>query len=57
MAKYIVRFHRDAWTDIVVEAPDEDEAYEQASEKYNAGEYEDSDEDFENTNVEFIKVK
>lgn len=54
--KYLVRFHRDAWTDIEVVAKNEEEAYELADEKYNEGDYEDSDEDFENTEVEIVSV-
>jgi len=55
MAKYTYRFHRDAWTDITVEANNEEEAQEKAMEKYNAGEYEDIDENFENTHYELLK--
>lgn len=51
---FVFRFHRDAWTDIKVMAPDEDTALERAEEKYNAGDYEDSDENFENTNVDNV---
>ena len=51
---FVFRFHRDAWTDIKVMAPDEDTALERAEEKYNAGDYEDTDEDFENTNVDNV---
>ena len=55
MAKFTYRFHRDAWTDITVEANNAEEAEEIAMEKYNNGEYEDIDENFENTNAELIK--
>ena len=52
---FTFRFHRDAWTDITVEAKNAEEAEELAMEKYNNGEYEDADEDFENTNFELIQ--
>lgn len=52
---FTFRFHRDAWTDITVKANNAEEAEEIAMEKYNNGEYEDIDENFENTNVELIK--
>lgn len=52
--KFTVRFHRDAWTDITVEAKNEEEAYELAEEKYNNGKYEDF-ENFENTHYEIFK--
>lgn len=51
---YTVRFHRDAWTDITVKAGSEEEAFELAEAKYNEGDYEDSDEDFENTHYEIL---
>lgn len=54
---YTFRFHRHAWTDITVEAKDEETAQELADEKYNNGEYEDSDEAFENTYVELVKTE
>jgi len=52
--EYTIRFHRDAWTDITVKAKNEEEAYMLADEKYNEGDYEDSDEDFENTYREIV---
>lgn len=52
--KYTFRFHRHEWTDITVEAESEEEAAELASDKYNAGEYEDDPEAFENTDMENI---
>ena len=51
---FTFRFHRDAWTDITVEATSVEKAQELAMEKYNNGEYEDEDEGFENTNFELI---
>lgn len=51
---YTFRFYRRAWTDISVTAWDRETAEELASDKYNAGDYDDSDEDFENTDVELI---
>ena len=54
MEKYTVRFHTHGWTDITVEADSEEEAAELASDKYNCGEYDDSDTDFENTNMENV---
>ena len=54
---YTFRFHRHAWTDITVEAKDEETAQELADEKYNNGEYEDSDENFENTHMELLKTE
>lgn len=57
MAKYTFRFHRDAWTDISVEAENADEARELADEKYNEGDYEDIDENFENTYVDLVGGK
>ena len=41
--------------DITVEAETETEAEEIAGEMYNNGEYDDSDEDFENTYIELIE--
>lgn len=55
MAKYTYRFHSDAWVDISVEAEDEESAQILADERYNNGEYDDSDTDFENTYSELIK--
>lgn len=52
--KFTFRFHTHGWTDITVEAEDEDEAAELASDKYNEGDYDDSDSDFENTDMENV---
>ena len=52
--KFTFRYHRDAWTDIEVEADNVEEAREAADDKYNAGDYEDDSECFENTYVELI---
>ena len=52
--EYTFRFHRDTWTDITVKAKNKEEASMLADDKYNEGDYEDSDEDFENTYVELI---
>lgn len=55
--KYTFRFHRDAWTDISVEAKSYEEAETLANDKYHNGEYEDSYEDFEDKNVDLISVE
>lgn len=64
--KKVFRFHAHTWTDVVVDESeldlngDEDEEtidemfYEKAQEKYNDGDYDPSDDDFENTDVEEI---
>lgn len=52
--KFTFRFHTHGWTDITVEAEDEEEAAELASDKYNEGDYDDSDSGFENTNMENV---
>lgn len=55
--KKVIRFYQRAWVDIAVEVDadaTEDEIYEIASEKYNNGEYDDSDTDFENTDYEDV---
>lgn len=52
--KFTFRFHTHGWTDITVEAENEEEAAELASDKYNEGDYDDSDSDFENTDMEDI---
>ena len=52
--KYTFRFHHHEWTDITVEAASEEDAAELASDKYNAGEYEDDVEAFENMDMENI---
>lgn len=57
MAKYTYRFHSDAWVDIAVEAEDEESAQILADERYNNGEYDDADTDFENTYSELIKTE
>ena len=54
LKEYTFRFHRHAWTDITVEASDEEEAEMLANDKYNEGDDDDSDEDFENTDCENI---
>jgi len=54
---YTFRFHRHAWTDITVEANDEETAQRLADEKYNEGDYDDSDEDFENTHMELLEAE
>jgi len=46
--KFTFRFHTHGWTDITVEAEDEEEARELADDKYNNGEYDDDASDFEN---------
>ena len=52
--KFVIRHHWHQWVDIVVEAHDEDEAYELAGEKYNEGDYEEEPDNFENTEVENV---
>ena len=52
--KYTFRFHTHGWTDITVEAENEEEAQMLADDKYNEGDYDDSDTDFENTDCENI---
>jgi len=54
MAKYTFRFHTHGWTDITVEADNEEEAFELADDKYNEGIYDDKDTGFENIDVENI---
>ena len=52
MQKRVIRFYQRSWVDIVVEVPDDaddEEVFEAASERYNNGEYDDADTDFENT--------
>ena len=52
--KFVIRHHWRQWVDIVVEARNEDEAYELADEKYNEGDYEEEPDNFENTEVENV---
>ena len=52
--KFTFRFHTHGWTDITVEAENEEEAQELADDKYNNGEYDDDASDFENTDCENI---
>ena len=55
--KKVIRFYQRSWVDIIVEVDadaDDEEVYELASERYNNGEYDDSDTDFENTNYEDV---
>ena len=52
--KYVIRHFWRQWVDIVVEAHDEEEAYELAGEKYNEGDYEEDPGNFENTEVENV---
>ena len=54
MAKYTFRFHTHGWTDISVEAENEEEACELASDKYNEGDYDDEATGWENTDCENI---
>lgn len=52
MKKKVIRFYQRSWVDIVVEVPDDatnEEVFEKANERYNNGEYDDADTDFENT--------
>lgn len=57
MAKFTYRFHSDAWVDITVEADNEEEARMFADQRYNNGEYDDADTDFENTHAELINTE
>ena len=52
--KFVIRHHWRQWVDIVVEAEDEDEAFELADEKYNNGDYAEEPDNFENTEVENV---
>ena len=52
--KYVIRHYWRQWVDIVVEAENEEEAYELADEKYNEGDYEEEPDNFENTEVENV---
>ena len=54
MAKYTFRFHTHGWTDISVEAENEEEALELAGDKYNEGDYDDEATGWENTDCENI---
>jgi len=54
LKKFTFRFHTHGWTDITVEATNEEEASDLAMDKYNCGDYDDSDSDFENTDMENI---
>ena len=57
MAKYTFRFHTHGWTDITVEADNLDDASYLANEKYNKGDYDYSDTDFENERMELLSKK
>ena len=52
--KYVIRFNWRQWVDITVEAHDEGEAYELATDRYNEGDYEEDSENFENTDAEIV---
>ena len=52
--KFTFRFHTHGWVDISVEAENAEEAADIASDKYNNGEYDASNEDFENTDMENV---
>ncbi len=52
--KYVFRFHWRQWVDIVVTAENEEEAAELATDKYNEGDYNAQDADFENTHMENV---
>lgn len=57
MKKRVYRFHAHVWTDVVVEVDDnmsDDECLELAADKYNEGDYESQDDNFENTDCEEI---
>jgi hypothetical protein len=54
LKKYVIRHHWRQWVDIVVEAHDEEEAFELAGDKYNEGDYEEDPGNFENTDVENV---
>ena len=52
--KFVIRHYWRQWADIVVEARDEQEAYELAGDKYNEGDYEEDPGNFENTEVKNV---
>lgn len=52
MAKYKFRFHAHTWQDIEVDANDREQAFEIANDIYNSGKYEETPNNFENTNCE-----
>lgn len=55
--KYTYRFHIVGWTDITVEADNEEDAEILADEKYCEGDYEEQPENFENTRMELIETE
>ena len=55
MAKYTYRYYAKTWTDINVEADNPEDALALADEKYNAGDYDDCSENFENTEVVLLE--
>lgn len=52
--KFVIRHYWRQWVDIVVEAHDEDEAFDIADTKYNNGDYEELPDNFENTDVQNV---
>lgn len=54
MKKYTFRFHSDAWVDVTVAAEDLETARMLADNRYNEGDYDDSDTDFENTHCDLL---
>lgn len=54
MKKYTFRYHSDNWVDVTVAAEDQETARILADNRYNNGEYDDSDTDFENTHCDLL---
>ena len=57
MKKYTFRYHSDNWVDITVTAEDQETARMLADERYNNGQYDDTDTDFENTHCDLQSVE
>ena len=57
MKKYTFRYHSDNWVDVTVTAEDQETARMLADNRYNNGEYDDSDTDFENTHCDLQSVE
>ena len=57
MNKYTFRYHSDNWVDVTVTAEDQETARMLADNRYNNGEYDDSDTDFENTHCDLQSVE
>ena len=55
--KYVIRFNWRQWVDITVEANDEGEAYELATDRYNEGDYEEDSDNLENMDAENVTTE